>query len=121
MDEGLELEALDRSHGLPVLAARAVPNEPPGAVAAIRAAVARAGHRELPQASDDAPDRALPQLGAGGDSSSSMLTRSMSTSLLLDEGLDAGGERAGDREVADDRSIGEILAQRRILRDQAST
>ena len=56
-EHGFEREALDRAHRFPVLAARALPNESLRAVAAVRAAIARVGHRDSAQTLGDALDR----------------------------------------------------------------
>ena len=53
----LERQALDRPHGLPKLAARAMPDELLRAVAAIRAPIACARARDLAQPLADPLDR----------------------------------------------------------------
>ena len=57
-----ELELLNRTHGFPGFAARAVPDEPLTAIAAHRATVAGARHGETPQTAGDALDGRAPLL-----------------------------------------------------------
>src|SRR5690606_19439865 len=52
-DQRVELDALDRPHRLPLLAARAVPDQAPRAVSAVRAAVSRARQREAAERGRD--------------------------------------------------------------------
>src|SRR5690606_15894484 len=116
-DQRVELDALDRPHRLPLLAARAVPDQAPRAVSAVRAAVSRARQREAAERGRD-PLHGARLLGRVRRPKLVDIDETREDLVAHDEALDAPRERFRLRKLADDRGIGEIPLELRLLRGQ---
>src|SRR5213075_69771 len=115
-EQVLERQALDRPDRFPELAARAMPDEELRAVAAVRAAIAHARARDLPQRLADPIDRLS---ACRGRQRLQLLAvdEVRKHGIAEHEALDATVERPGAGDAADDRRVREVAAQTRIGRD----